>query len=291
MLAILQKGEGRTYHDIAKEHGVSSRYLQRGSLHTFKKGLVGIKIKKPGAVKSRITDRDEAVLLSALFNNPHIFGYLRNTWSLRSLARCLTDELDITISFKHLQRITKDMGIRCTRPKLELLHGEDYEQGKKRVDNYKHVASTMQKRDIWITFEDETTITQKPCIHKSMSFEGQQLRIEHNGSRRKFSAYISMLWPEEKLMTYDFYDDRMNSTNTIDHLENLKRNIMKSDWWKRLILIWDNASYHVSLMVRNYINAQKEEDWLTIIHLPKKAPYLNPNERKVNQQIKSDVWE
>jgi hypothetical protein len=26
-----------------------------------------------------------------------------------------------------------------------------------------------------------------------------------------------------------------------------------------------------------------------MIHLPKKAPYLNPNERKVNQQIKSDV--
>ncbi|MGA9842260.1 MAG: hypothetical protein WBQ25_08090 [Nitrososphaeraceae archaeon] len=70
-----------------------------------------------------------------------------------------------------------------------------------------------------LVFEDETTITQKPCIRRSMSFEGQQQRIEHNGSRRKFSAYISMLWPEEKLMTYDFYDDRMNSTNTIDHLE------------------------------------------------------------------------
>ncbi|MGA9845333.1 MAG: transposase [Nitrososphaeraceae archaeon] len=63
---------------------------------------------------------------------------------------------------------------------------------------------------------------------------------------------------------------------------------MKNDWCKRLILIWDNASCHVSLMTRNYINAQ-EKDWLTIIHLPTKAPYLNPNERKVNQQIKSDV--
>ena len=102
-----------------------------GSLHTFKKGLVGIKIKKPGGSKSRITDRDKEIILSALFNDPHIFGYLRNTWSLRSLARCLTDELDIPISFKHLQRITKDIGIRCKRPKLELLHGEDYEQGKK----------------------------------------------------------------------------------------------------------------------------------------------------------------
>jgi DDE superfamily endonuclease len=120
-----------------------------------------------------------------------------------------------------------------------------------------------------------------------MSFKGEQQRIEHTGSRNKFSAYISMVWPEEKLMTYNFYD-KMDSTNTIDHLENLKTNIMKTGWWKRLILIWDNASYHVSQMVQNYINTQKE-DWLTIIHLPKKAPYLNPNESKVNQQIKSDV--
>ncbi len=118
-----------------------------------------------------------------------------------------------------------------------------------------------------------------------MSFEGEQQRIEHTGSRKKFSAYISMVWPDQKLM-YDFYDV-MNSNNTIDHLENLRKYVMKIRC-KRLILIWDNASYHVSLMVRNYINAQKE-DWLTIIHLPKKAPYLNPNERKVNQQIKSDV--
>ncbi len=33
-----------------------------------------------------------------------------------------------------------------------------------------------------------------------------------------------------------------------------------------------------------------ERDWLTTVHLPKmRAPYLNPNERKVNQKIKSDV--
>jgi hypothetical protein len=70
-----------------------------------------------------------------------------------------------------------------------------------------------------------------------LSFEGeQQQKIEHNnGSRRKFSAYISMIWPEEKLMTYDFYDE-MNSINTIKHLENLKIQIKKTGW-KRLILI------------------------------------------------------
>ena len=117
-----------------------------------------------------------------------------------------------------------------------------------------------------------------------MSFEGEQQRIEHTGSRKKFSAYISMVWPDQKLM-YDFYDV-MNSDNTIDHLEKLRKYVMKIRC-KRLILICDNASFHISRMVNDYVKAQK--DWLTIVHLPKKAPYLNPNERKVNQQIKSHV--
>jgi transposase len=135
-----------------------------------------------------------------------------------------------------------------------------------------------------LVFEDETIVTQKPCIRKSMSFEGEQQKIRHNGSRKRFSMYISMLWPEQNLL-YDFYD-RSNSTNTIHHLENI-RYVMKNNGWKRIVLVWDNASYHVSKITREYVNAQKY--WLTVIYLPKRAPYLNPNERKVNQKIKSDV--
>jgi len=41
------------------------------------------------------------------------------------------------------------------------------------------------------------------------------------------------------------------------------------------------GSFHVSKMVNDYIKTQR--DWLTIIYLPKKAPYVNPNEIKVNQ--------
>ena len=136
-----------------------------------------------------------------------------------------------------------------------------------------------------LVFEDETIVTQKPCIRKSMSFEGEQQKIRHNGSRKRFTMYISMLWPEQNLM-YEFYEIS-NSTNTINHLENL-RCIMKNNGWKRIVLVWDNASYHISKMTREYINRQKD-DWLTVIDLPKRAPYLNPNERKVNQKIKSDV--
>ena len=116
LLAILQKAEGRTFEDIANEHGVSSRSIQRWVASYIQSGIDGVKMKKTGGLKSGITDEDkEVIILSALFNDPHLFGYLRNTWSLRSLAKCLINELDIPISFKHLQRITKDLGIQRKR--------------------------------------------------------------------------------------------------------------------------------------------------------------------------------
>jgi transposase len=135
LLAILRKAEGRTFEDIAIEHEVSTRSVQRWIAAYIQSGIDGgVKVKKPGESKSGITAEDKEIILSALFNDPHLFDYLRNTWSLRSLAKCLTNELGVPISFKHLQRITKDLGIQCKKPKLELLHGEDYEEGKERVE-------------------------------------------------------------------------------------------------------------------------------------------------------------
>ena len=141
--AVLEKSEGKTHIAIAREHGVDERTTQRWIAAYIKKGIEGLQICRSSRSKSNITE----IILSALFNDPHLFGYLRNTWSLRSLAKCLTNELDIPISFKHLQRITKDLGVRCKRPKLELLHGEDYEEGKERVENYKQIASALKKRE------------------------------------------------------------------------------------------------------------------------------------------------
>lgn len=146
-VAVLQKADAKTYDYIASEHRVHIRTAKTWIEDYIKKGIEGLKIgENQGGRKPRITDEDREIILSVLFNDPHLFGYLRNTWSLRSLARCLTDELDIPISFKHLQRVTKDFGIRCKRPKLELLHGKDYKEGKKRVENYKHIAKALKKR-------------------------------------------------------------------------------------------------------------------------------------------------
>ena len=82
LVAILQKVKGRTYQDIANEHGVSSRSVQRWVVG-FSAEALEIKLKKPGGLKSSITSEDKEIILSVLFNDPHIFGYIRNTWKLK----------------------------------------------------------------------------------------------------------------------------------------------------------------------------------------------------------------
>ena len=93
-VAVLQKADGKTYHYIAIEHRVHIRTAKKWVGDYIKNGIKGLKIGKYDGRKPRIIDEDREVILSVLFNDPHIFGYLRNTWSLRSLSRCLTYELD-----------------------------------------------------------------------------------------------------------------------------------------------------------------------------------------------------
>ncbi len=48
---------------------------------------------------------------------------------------------------------------------MELEHGPDYDNGKKKVKNYKQIASSdLKKKKVMLVFEDETIVTQKPPI-------------------------------------------------------------------------------------------------------------------------------
>ena len=68
-----------------------NRTVQRWIADYIKKGIDRTEKCKSNLADQNpgITDKDKEIILSALFNDPHLFGYLRNTWSLRSLASCL----------------------------------------------------------------------------------------------------------------------------------------------------------------------------------------------------------
>ena len=114
--------------------------------------------------------------------------------------------------------------------------------------------------------------------------KGEQQKILHKGSNAKINAFITLLYPSNKIK-FKISKSR-TSTDFIDHLRNIGDNIKKNKI-KRFILVTDNASFHVSKKTKQFIENQ---EWLTVIFLPKRSPNLNPVETKVNRNLKKDVY-
>jgi hypothetical protein len=115
--------------------------------------------------------------------------------------------------------------------------------------------------------------------------KGEQQKIIHEGTKEKVNAFITLLYPYNGIK-FNITGKTRNSNDFINHLKNIRRYVLKRNV-KRFILVIDNASFHVSKKTRQYVERQSK--WLTVVYLPKKAPFLNLVETRVNRNLKKDI--
>jgi transposase len=145
-------------------------------------------------------------------------------------------------------------------------------------------------------FEDETwwSRVERPHLH-SWTEEGKALQLveqelARNDPDPKALACFGLWLPEPDLnmMWLRFVDGRPVSSITTQFLEWCCERL----WTKGkgvLVLVWDNAGWHISKVVREWI---KEHNWavkqkgkgegvrILVCWLPSKSPWLNPIEPK-----------
>ena len=114
---------------------------------------------------------------------------------------------------------------------------------------------------------------------------GEQQKILHKGSNDKVNVFITLLYSMNGIKFTT--SKTRNSNDFINHLNSIKRYVLKRSI-KRFILVIDNASFHVSKKIKQFIERQSE-DWLTVLFLPTYAPFLNLVETKVNRNLKKDI--
>jgi transposase len=126
----------------------------------------------------------------------------------------------------------------------------------------------------------------QPYITNNYMMKGYQQKIFHKGSNAKVNAFITLIYPLNKVK-FKITKSR-TSKDFINHLRSIKHYV-KTNKVKRFILVIDNASFHVSRKTERFIEEKQSEDWLTVIFLPKRSPNLNPVETKVNRNLKKDI--
>lgn len=93
----------------------------------------------------------------------------------------------------------------------------------------------------------------------------------------------AFFWSSKKLITFGaltsehkFFYDFYTSQNSITFRDFLMNLIEKLDTNKKYILILDNASWHKTEIIKDYL--LKHKKWISVEHIPPYSPELNPIE-------------
>jgi transposase len=161
---------------------------------------------------------------------------------------------------------------------------------KRRRDRLIRLA--QENPDTWVVgFEDETwwSRLQRPSLH-SWAEAGDPLRLVEQSVKKddpdpKAISCYGLYLPEFERVWLRFVDGRPVSSITTRFLEWCSERLTEAGNKKVWLLIWDNASWHISKEVREWIASHNREVkkggcGVRIISclLPKKSPWLNPME-------------
>ena len=233
------------------------------------------------------------VLRALLHQSPRTFGKTTSCWTLELTAQvCFEQGLTANqASIETIRLALKRLSVGWQRAKHWITSpGSRLSKEKKRRDT---LIALAQRYGWEIGYQDEVwwSRVSQPNLH-SWSEQDEPLRLQElskdkNDPDPKALACYGMLSATSGHMHLRFVSGRPVSQVTIDFLEWLCEQVQAQDK-QNLVLIWDNASWHVSKQVKTWLREHNQtvlregNGGVRIIPcwLPTKSPWLNRIEPK-----------
>lgn len=119
--------------------------------------------------------------------------------------------------------------------------------------------------------------------------KGSQRKVLTPGYNARRNMFVTLFWPKKKRkkrnwFIFNTYPKRRSREFEL-HLSNVMRYAQRRGA-RKVILFVDHAPCHKTKNVKRFV---RERQMLKVKMLPKRAPNLNPVERKVNKPLKSAV--
>jgi len=147
--AALYKAEGLSYRAIAKRMNAAYLSVYKWIQRYKEGGVNALRTKTRPGKKPRITPEQRKAIVQTALQSPQAFGYLKNEWSVRLLAKHLTQEMGIRISKTHVWEILQELGIVYKRAKAVVESPDpEYPEKARRVEGYKKIAPALLKKGL-----------------------------------------------------------------------------------------------------------------------------------------------
>ncbi len=292
---LLASAKGTKPSEIAAHLGCSVQTI-RNAIRAFEQqGLACLKAEssRPKTAKP-IFDRAKREQLGQLLHaNPRQFGKFRSSWTLDLLAEVCWEQgiTEHQVSRTTIEDALKAMNITWSRAKAWLVSPDEQYELKKQQRN--RLIALSKKHPDWILgFMDEVwwSRLRDPMMH-SWTEDNKPLHLVEKSADKtepepKAIACYGVYLRSQSQMLLRFVEQRPISEITCQFLEWVTAQV--SAMGKRVMaLIWDNATWHLSNQVQQWIrhhNRRVKQTGkgvrLIVCKLPVKSPWLNAIEPK-----------
>jgi transposase len=193
-------------------------------------------------------------------------GYDFTTWTVPLLNEHLKRKLGLEVSDETVRRALRRLEFVWRRPRWAI--EEEDPLFDERMEAIRAALEQAQARETTVLFEDETTFRRLPPLRGMWMRRGEQARVEVPESNGKFALY-GVLDPLTG-QTFTAPYPKAKSCYTEAFLDRLMEEVQG-----KVLLIWDQASWHTSQAVEKLIEGYER---LEVLLLPKRAPEENPIE-------------
>jgi transposase len=288
---LLASAAGHSSALIARNLGCTATSV-RNAIHAFhQEGLACLKAKssRPKSARPLLDHVFDEPLRELLHRSPRVFGKHRSTWTLGLVAQVCFEKgwTPRVLSSDAIGLAVKRLGISWRRAKHWIRSPDPaYARKKKGRDRLIHLAESHP--DWVLGFQDECWWSRlaQPNLHAWAGEEPLrllELEAPPEDPDRKALCCYGLFRADTQQMLLRFVAGRPVSQVTVDYLAWLCEQLAR-EGKKALLLVWDNASWHISRQVRSWLKEHnrraKREGGVRIVvcRLPSKSPWLNPIE-------------
>ena len=235
------------------------------------KGIAGI-LTKDRDTRSLLTKKQLADVKKIVQEHlPNEYGINANFWSTSILAEFILKEYNVKYKSKtSYYLIFKKAKFSYHKPDKQY-----HEQKQDVIDKWRQDVAPLIKKEIEkpnqvVLAADEMILTTQTTTQKIWLQTGKSIHIEASNKREKCCIYgfLNVKNGQE----HAFKTDYTNSLTTCDVL----RELMKIYPDQKIVIVWDNASWHKSKTVREFLTAHPEKFYL--FAFPPYYPDENPQE-------------
>jgi transposase len=290
---LLASAAGQAPSGIARRFGCTMVTV-RNAIHAFaREGVACLQEKssRPHSARPFLDARYTEALKDLLHHSPRTFGKTTSLWTLKVVAEFCFQRgwTPRRLTGEAIRMALKRLGIRWRRAK-HWITSPDPAYPRKKAARDRLIRLAALHPDWVLGFQDETWWSRLalPTLHAWTDTE--QLRLverdrDRNDPEPKALCCYGLLRDDTEQMLLRFVEGRPVSQVTEDYLAWVCARL-EAEGKKALLLIWDNASWHVSQRVRAWIRAHnrrvKQEGGVRLLacRLPVQSPWLNAIEPK-----------